>query len=88
MLDEPAAGLHSRDIQELLALLNRFVDDGNTVIVVEHHLEVIASADGVIDMGSEGGTNGGQVIFAGTPEELLSCPESKTGQFLRLSQEE
>ena len=88
VLDEPAAGLHSRDIQELLALLNRFVDDGNTVIVVEHHLEVIASADWVIDMGSEGGTNGGQVIFAGTPEELLSCPESKTGQFLRLSQEE
>lgn len=83
VLDEPASGLHSRDIKDLLALLNRLVDDGNTVIVIEHHPEIIASADWVIDLGPDGGSNGGRIIFAGTPEDLLNCRESKTGQFLQ-----
>ena len=83
VLDEPAAGLHSKDIHELLALLRKLVDDDNTVIVIEHHPEIIASADWVIDLGPEGGTNGGRIIFAGTPENLLECSESKTGKFLK-----
>lgn len=83
VLDEPSTGLHARDIEVLLALLRRLVDDGNTVIIVEHRMELIAQADWVIDMGPEGGTDGGEVIFCGTPEELMACAASKTGAYLR-----
>ena len=82
VLDEPSTGLHAKDIEKLLKLLRRLVDEGNTVVMVEHRLELIAQADWIIDMGPDGGSGGGEIVFCGTPEELLSCSESKTGQFL------
>ena len=82
VLDEPSTGLHAKDIEKLLALLRKLVDDGNTVVMVEHRLELIAQADWIIDMGPEGGSGGGEVIFAGKPEELLKCSQSKTGRYL------
>ena len=82
VLDEPATGLHSRDVARLLELLRRLVDRGNTVVVVEHRPELIAAADWVIDMGPGGGNRGGEVLFAGTPEDLCRCPLSETGRFL------
>ena len=82
VLDEPTTGLHHRDVEHLIGLLRRLVDQGNTVVVVEHRLEVIAAADWVIDMGPEGGAGGGQVLFAGTPGELVNCPASETGKYL------
>jgi excinuclease ABC subunit A len=83
ILDEPTTGLHLADIQRLLESLNRLVDAGNTVLVIEHQLDVIKSADWVIDLGPEGGNNGGRVIAEGTPEEIAACEHSYTGQFLR-----
>ncbi len=83
VLDEPCAGLHQRDVFQLLALLRRLVDQGNTVVVVEHRLELIAAADWVIDMGPGGGREGGQILFTGTPVELMDCPVSETGKFLK-----
>jgi excinuclease ABC subunit A len=83
ILDEPTTGLHLADIQRLLDCLGRLVDAGNTVLVIEHHLDVIKSADYVIDLGPEGGNNGGEVIARGTPEEITQMPHSYTGQFLR-----
>jgi excinuclease ABC subunit A len=83
ILDEPTTGLHFADIQRLLDVLNRLTDRGNTVIVIEHNMEVIKSADYIIDLGPEGGENGGQVIAEGTPEEITSIPHSYTGQFLK-----
>ena len=83
VLDEPSTGLHSKDIENLLALLRKLVAKQNTVIMVEHRLELIAQADWVIDMGPNGGTNGGEVVFIGTPKQLTECKESKTGMFLR-----
>lgn len=82
VLDEPSTGLHAKDIEKLLALLRKLVDSGNTVIMVEHRLELIAQADWIIDMGPEGGSGGGEVIFTGIPEELLKCSQSKTGRYL------
>ena len=83
LLDEPTTGLHPADTAHLLLLLQRLVDAGNTVIVVEHNLDVIKSADWVIDLGPEGGDAGGQIVAEGTPEQIAACPESITGQMLR-----
>jgi excinuclease ABC subunit A len=82
-LDEPTTGLHFADIQRLLDVLNRLADSGNTVIVIEHNMEVIKSADYIIDLGPEGGEEGGEVIGQGTPEEIINLPTSYTGQFLK-----
>ncbi|MBU2665802.1 excinuclease ABC subunit UvrA [Actinoplanes bogorensis] len=83
VLDEPTTGLHFEDIRKLLMVLNGLVDKGNTVITIEHNLDVIKNADWLIDMGPEGGSKGGLVLATGTPEELAEVPESHTGQFLR-----
>ena len=83
ILDEPTTGLHFDDIRKLLEVLNRLADTGNTVIVIEHNLEVIKTADHVIDLGPEGGDAGGEILAEGTPEEVAEIPLSYTGQFLR-----
>ena len=83
ILDEPTTGLHFEDVNLLLAVLQRLVDRGNTVVVIEHNLDVIKSADWVIDLGPEGGEEGGQLIFSGTPEKLSEYPGSYTGTFLK-----
>ncbi len=83
ILDEPTTGLHFRDIQNLLAVLTRLVETGNTVIVIEHNLDVIKTADWIIDMGPEGGDGGGQVVVTGTPEEVAHCEASHTGRYLK-----
>ncbi len=83
ILDEPTTGLHFADIQRLLDVLNQLTDRGNTVVVIEHNMEVIKSADYIIDLGPEGGENGGEVVGCGTPEELTKNPASYTGQFLK-----
>jgi excinuclease ABC subunit A len=82
ILDEPTTGLHFHDIEHLLAVLHRLRDDGNTVVVIEHNLDVIKTADWVVDLGPEGGHRGGQVIATGTPEEVAANPASHTGRFL------
>ena len=82
ILDEPTTGLHFEDIRRLLAVLSRLVDQGNTVVVIEHNLDVIKTADWIIDMGPEGGDGGGLVIASGTPENVVTTPESHTGRFL------
>ena len=83
ILDEPTTGLHFEDIRKLLEVLGRLVDAGNTVLVIEHNLDVIKTADWVIDLGPEGGDNGGEVVAAGTPEEVARCGRSYTGEFLK-----
>lgn len=83
VLDEPTTGLHNQDVARLLELLRRLVEQGNTVVTVEHRMELIAAADWIIDMGPEGGSRGGRVLFAGTPRDLLECGASQTGKFLR-----
>jgi excinuclease ABC subunit A len=82
ILDEPTTGLHKEDVRHLLQILNRLVDQGDTVLVIEHHLDVIKSADYIIDLGPEGGEQGGQIVATGTPEELARVPHSYTGQYL------
>jgi excinuclease ABC subunit A len=83
ILDEPTTGLHFADVERLLSVLQRLVDAGNTVLVIEHNLDVIKSADWVLDMGPEGGSGGGQLVASGTPEQVAQVAESYTGQFLR-----
>ncbi len=83
MLDEPTTGLHFDDIRKLLDVLGRLVDKGNTVIVIEHNLDVIKCADWLIDLGPEGGEGGGQIIATGTPEEVAALEASHTGRYLR-----
>jgi excinuclease ABC subunit A len=83
ILDEPTTGLHFEDIQHLLDVLNKLVDRGNTVLVIEHHMDVIKVADHVIDLGPEGGDGGGKILFEGTPEDLANCKESYTAEFLK-----
>lgn len=84
ILDEPTTGLHTDDIARLLKVLERFVDDGNTVLVIEHKLDVIKSADHIIDLGPEGGVGGGQIVATGTPEEVAQVKESYTGHYLKV----
>jgi excinuclease ABC subunit A len=85
ILDEPTTGLHFHDIEHLLAVLHKLRDDGNTIVVIEHNLDVIKTADWVVDLGPEGGHRGGMIIAQGTPEELAAMPQSYTGQFLAKS---
>jgi excinuclease ABC subunit A len=83
LLDEPTTGLHFQDIKHLLSVLNRLVERGNTVMVIEHNMDIIKVADYVIDMGPEGGSGGGNVVCAGTPEKIASTKESHTGRYLK-----
>jgi excinuclease ABC subunit A len=83
VLDEPTTGLHFEDTRKLLGVLGRLVDQGNSVVVIEHNLDVIKTADWVIDLGPEGGTGGGRIVAEGTPEEIADVPESHTGRFLK-----
>ncbi|HSI72167.1 MAG TPA: excinuclease ABC subunit UvrA [Fimbriimonas sp.] len=82
IFDEPTTGLHFADIERLIECINRLVDAGNTAVVIEHHADVIKQADWVIDLGPEGGHKGGEIVFSGTPEDLVLCPASYTGRFL------
>ena len=83
ILDEPTTGLHFEDIQLLLNVLNRLVDNGNTVLVIEHNMDIIKSSDYIIDIGPEGGSKGGELLFEGTPEDLVKCERSHTGTYLK-----
>ena len=83
ILDEPSTGLHQDDIKRLLLILNRIVDNGDTVIVIEHNLDIIAQADYIIDLGPEGGEFGGEIVATGTPEEVSKNPNSYTGMYLK-----
>jgi excinuclease ABC subunit A len=82
ILDEPTTGLHFDDVRQLLIVLQRLVDGGNTVLVIEHNLDVIKCADRIIDLGPEGGDRGGEIVATGTPEEIVACGRSHTGRFL------
>ncbi len=83
ILDEPTTGLHAADVKKLLGVLNALVDTGNSMVIIEHNLDVIKSADYVIDMGPEGGENGGQIIAEGTPETVAKQKKSHTGTYLK-----
>ena len=83
IFDEPSTGLHFHDIQKLLTAFSRLIERGHSIVVIEHHHDIIKVADWVIDMGPEGGREGGQVVFAGTPEDLVTHPESYTARFLK-----
>jgi excinuclease ABC subunit A len=83
ILDEPTTGLHFEDVRKLLEVLHRLADQGNTVVVIEHNLDVIKTADWVIDLGPGGGVNGGKIVVEGTPEMVTQCPASATGQYLK-----
>ena len=83
LLDEPTTGLHSFDVKKLISILNRLVEGGNTVVVIEHNLDVIKSADYIIDLGPEGGSGGGQIVVVGTPEQVAECDRSYTGKYLK-----
>ena len=83
VLDEPTTGLHAADVHRLIDVLQKLVDAGNTVLVIEHNLDVIKTADYIIDLGPEGGDQGGFLVASGTPEEVAQVPESYTGQYLK-----
>ena len=83
ILDEPTTGLHFEDIQKLLAVLQALVEQGNTVVVIEHNLDVIKTADYIIDLGPDGGDEGGHIVATGTPEDIAKCEKSYTGQYLK-----
>ena len=82
ILDEPTTGLHFHDVAQLLRVLHRLRDEGNTVVVIEHNLDVVKTADWIIDLGPEGGAGGGRIIATGTPEQIAANPDSETGRFL------
>ncbi|HKI62780.1 MAG TPA: excinuclease ABC subunit UvrA, partial [Mariprofundaceae bacterium] len=83
ILDEPTTGLHFEDVAKLLEVLHTLVNHGNTVIVIEHNLDVIKTADWIVDMGPEGGDKGGDILISGTPEDVAGCKKSYTGQYLK-----
>ena len=85
ILDEPTTGLHAADVAKLMKLFNSLVDKGNTVIIIEHNLDVIKMADYIIDIGPDGGTKGGEVVFTGTPLEMINSANTITAQYLRKS---
>ena len=82
-MDEPTTGLHSEDIKKLLDIINKIVDNKDSVIVIEHNLDMIKVADYIIDLGPEGGTRGGEIVATGTPEEVAKNPKSYTGEYLK-----
>ena len=88
ILDEPTTGLHTDDVRKLLEVLQRLVDSGNTVVVIEHNLDVIKCADHIIDLGPEGGDGGGTIVCTGTPEEVAACEASYTGHYLKRALEQ
>ncbi len=83
IMDEPTTGLHMADIDKLLGIIRDLVRTDNTVIVIEHNLDVISQADWIIDLGPEGGSKGGEIVFEGTPEDLMKCASSHTGKYLK-----
>jgi excinuclease ABC subunit A len=83
ILDEPTTGLHTEDVSKLIGILQRLADSGNTLIVIEHNLDLIKTADHIIDLGPEGGDGGGTVVVTGTPEEVAACEASYTGKYLK-----
>ena len=83
MLDEPTTGLHASDVEKLMKLFDQFVKRGNTVIVIEHNLDVMKQADYIIDIGPDGGTMGGEVVFTGTPKEMVETADTITARYLR-----
>ncbi len=83
ILDEPTTGLHFHDVKKLLEVLQELVENGNTVVVIEHNLEVIKTADWIVDLGPEGGDGGGEIVASGTPEDVAKMPRSYTGQYLK-----
>ena len=83
IFDEPTTGLHFHDIRKLLKAINALIDQGNTAVIIEHNMEVIKSADWIIDLGPEGGEKGGNVVFSGTPEEMVEIKEGYTAGFLK-----
>ena len=82
-MDEPTTGLHVADVERLDEVLQKLADAGNTLVVIEHNLDVIKTADYIIDLGPEGGARGGTVVATGTPEQVAECPESATGEYLK-----
>ncbi|PJG57346.1 ATP-binding cassette domain-containing protein, partial [Aeromonas cavernicola] len=83
ILDEPTTGLHFHDIQQLLKVLHQLRDRGNTIVIIEHNLDVVKTADWIVDLGPEGGAGGGRILVTGTPEQMCDHPESHTARFLR-----
>jgi len=83
ILDEPTTGLHFQDIEMLLSVLQRLAANGNTIVVIEHNLDVIKTADWIVDLGPEGGDGGGRILVSGTPEQVVKCKASHTGRFLK-----
>jgi excinuclease ABC subunit A len=83
ILDEPTTGLHTADVKKLLEVINKLVDANNSVVVIEHNLDVIKTADHIIDLGPEGGNGGGEIVAEGTPEEVAKCKKSYTGKYLK-----
>jgi excinuclease ABC subunit A len=82
-MDEPTTGLHMADIEKLMGIIKSLTANNNTVVIIEHNLDVIKQADWIIDLGPEGGKRGGEILCEGTPEEIVKCPRSYTGQFLK-----
>ena len=87
ILDEPTTGLHFQDIKLLIDVVNKLVDRGNSVLIIEHNLDVVKMADHIIDLGPEGGDGGGQILFEGTPEEMIKIKNSHTAKFLKTEME-
>ncbi|MBP9503338.1 MAG: hypothetical protein KBF17_14350, partial [Candidatus Promineofilum sp.] len=83
ILDEPSVGLHAHDVSKLILALNKLVDKGNTVVIIEHNLDIIKVADHIIDLGPEGGDRGGEIVVEGSPEEVARAEQSHTGEYLR-----